>query len=181
VTSPDEQPAFGHVLGAVYGVTPKGVTVDVPSANQRRLLGLLAMPAPRQLGAEWLADVLGVTAGALRTTVSRLHTTIGPATLRTTSNGYSLEGDVDASQLCQAVANAAKSCDTLGGDRSYSFGWFPATGAAMFNVREVVGHNWDVSIPLDDFRDHRAFGPEVAVPVSEPIIDRLVGLLGRQP
>ena len=90
------------------------------------------------------------------------------------------------------------------GDRSYSFGTFPATGAAMLNLGEVVVHNWDVaratgqelvidpavgqmvydwgiSIPLDDFREHGAFGPEVAVPASAPIIDRLVGLLGRQP
>jgi uncharacterized protein (TIGR03086 family) len=74
----------------------------------------------------------------------------------------------------------------------------------MLNLGEVVVHNWDVakatgqelvidpavgkmiydwgvSIPLDDFRDHGAFGPEVAVPASAPIVDRLVGLLGRQP
>jgi DNA-binding SARP family transcriptional activator len=103
-----------HVLGAVYGVTPEGVKVDVPSASQRRLLGLLAIYAPRQLRAEWLAEVLGVSAGALRTTVSRLRTTIGPATLRTTSTGYSLEGDVDASLFCQAVADADKTADKLG-------------------------------------------------------------------
>jgi DNA-binding SARP family transcriptional activator/tetratricopeptide (TPR) repeat protein len=113
VNSPDATPALVHVLGAVYGVTPEGETVDVPSASQRRLLGLLAIHAPRQLRAEWLADVLGVSAGALRTTVSRLRTTIGPATLRTASTGYSLAGDVDASQFCSAVANADKSPDKL--------------------------------------------------------------------
>ena len=42
-------------------------------------------------------------------------------------------------------------------------------------------YEWSVSIPLDDFRAHGAFGPEVAVSVSAPILDRLVGLLGRQP
>jgi DNA-binding SARP family transcriptional activator len=114
VTSPDATPASVHVLGAVYGVTPEGANVEVPSASQRRLLGLLALHAPRQLRTEWLAEVLGVTAGALRTTVSRLRATIGPATLRTTSTGYSLEGDVDASLFCQAVADADKTADKLG-------------------------------------------------------------------
>jgi DNA-binding SARP family transcriptional activator/tetratricopeptide (TPR) repeat protein len=113
VTSPDATPVSVHVLGAVYGVTPEGVNVELPSASQRRLLGLLAIHAPRQLRAEWLAEVLGVTAGALRTVVSRLRATIGPATLRTTSTGYSLEGDVDAALFCQAVANADKAADKL--------------------------------------------------------------------
>jgi hypothetical protein len=62
MTSPDATLASVHVLGAVYGVTSEGMNVDVPSASQRRLLGLLAIHAPRQLRAEWLAEVLGVTA-----------------------------------------------------------------------------------------------------------------------
>ena len=31
------------------------------------------------------------------------------------------------------------------GDRSYFFGTFPAAGAAMLNLAEVVVHNWDVA------------------------------------
>ncbi len=103
-----------RVLGAVCGVTSDGSIIDVPSASQRRLLGLLAVHTPQQLRTEWLADVLGVTPGALRTTISRLRTTIGAATLRTTSTGYSLEGDVDAAQFCSAVANVDKAKDRLG-------------------------------------------------------------------
>jgi DNA-binding SARP family transcriptional activator len=114
VSARDERPASVRVLGAVCGVTPDGSIVNVPSASQRRLLGLLAVHAPRQLRAEWLADVLSVTPGGLRTTVSRLRTTMGPATLRTTSIGYSLEGDVDASLFCSAVANVDKAADKLG-------------------------------------------------------------------
>jgi uncharacterized protein (TIGR03086 family) len=120
-------------------------------------------------------------------------------------------GDMIGDDAFLAVAAAAKENvaswrqpGAFEGDRSYSFGTFPAVGAAMFNLEEVVVHNWDVakatgqelvidpavglmiydwgvSIPLDDFRDHGAFGPEVAVPASAYIVDRLVGLFGRRP
>jgi uncharacterized protein (TIGR03086 family) len=120
-------------------------------------------------------------------------------------------GDVIGDDASLAVAAAAKENlaswrqpGAFEGDRSYAFGTLPATGAAMLNLEEVIVHNWDVakaigqqlvidpavgqmiydwgvSIPLDDFRDHGAFGPEVAVSASAPIVDRLVGLLGRQP
>jgi uncharacterized protein (TIGR03086 family) len=79
-----------------------------------------------------------------------------------------------------------------------------ADGAALINLEEVVVHNWDLAkatgqdlaidpdiaqtiydwgltIGLDGFRAHGAFGPEVVVPASAPISDRLMGLLGRQP
>ena len=120
-------------------------------------------------------------------------------------------GDVIGDDATLAVTAAAKENlaswrqpGAFEGDRSYVFGRFPAAAAATLNLGEVVVHNWDVSrgtgqasvtnpvvgqmvydwaasIPLDDFRHHGAFGPEVAVPASAPIIDRLVGLLGRQP
>ena len=109
----DTGPASVRVLGAVCGMTPDGLLIDVPSVSQRRLLGLLAVHAPRPLRAERLADVLGVSTGALRTTVARLRTTIGPATLRTASTGYALVGDVDATRFCSAVATADRETDKL--------------------------------------------------------------------
>jgi DNA-binding SARP family transcriptional activator len=136
VTSRGETPASVHVLGAVHGLTPEGVSIDVPSASQRGLLGLLAVNAPRQLRAEWLADVLGITAGALSATVSRLRTTIGPTTLRTASTGYSLEGDVDVLQFYQAVADAEKSSNKLWGLEQALTLW---TGPAL---EEFQGEEW---------------------------------------
>jgi len=132
----DGAPASVRVLGAVCGVTPDGWIVEVPSASQRRLLGLLAIHAPRQFRAEWLADVLGVTTGALRKTVARLRTTIGPATLRTTSNGYALVGDVDATQFCLAVANADRTADRLGALEQALALW---TGPVL---EEFQGEEW---------------------------------------
>jgi uncharacterized protein (TIGR03086 family) len=120
-------------------------------------------------------------------------------------------GDVIGDDARLAVSAAAKENlaswrqpGAFDGDRSYSFGTFPAAAAAMLNLGEVVVHSWDVakatgqellidpavghmiydwavSIPLDDFRDHGAFGPEVTVSASASIVDRLVCLLGRQP
>jgi uncharacterized protein (TIGR03086 family) len=120
-------------------------------------------------------------------------------------------GDVIGDDASLAVTAAAKENvaswrqpGAFEGDRSYSFGTLAATGAAMLNLAEVVVHNWDVakatgrelvidpvvgqmiyswglSMPLNDLRVHGTFGPEVAVPASAPIVDRLVGLLGRQP
>jgi uncharacterized protein (TIGR03086 family) len=120
-------------------------------------------------------------------------------------------GDVIGDDASLAVKVAAKENlaswrqpGAFEGDRSYSFGTFSATGAAMLNLEEVVVHNWDVakgtglelvidpavgqmiydwgvSIPLDDFREHGAFGPQVVVPSTASIVDRLVGLLGRRP
>jgi len=120
-------------------------------------------------------------------------------------------GDVIGDAPKRAVAAAAKENVAawrrpggLDGDRTYPFGTFPAGGAALINLEEVVVHNWDIargtgqeltidadiaqtlydwglSFPLDDLRAHGAFGPEIVVAPSAPITDRLMALLGRQP
>jgi uncharacterized protein (TIGR03086 family) len=120
-------------------------------------------------------------------------------------------GDVIGHDPAAAVAAAAAANlaswhqpEALEGDRTYPFGTFPAPAAALVNLEEVVVHNWDIakatsqtltpdeqvttmvyefcrSIPLDAFRAHGAFGPEVPISEFAPILDRLVALLGRQP
>src|SRR6476646_10024634 len=85
-----------RVLGAVCAVASDGSLIDLPSASQRRLLAILALHSPRRLRSEWLADVLDISPGALRTSVSRVRTTVGPAILETASTGYAVVGDVDA-------------------------------------------------------------------------------------
>ena len=120
-------------------------------------------------------------------------------------------GDVVGDDPSLAVVAAAKENlaswrqpEAFEGDRTYPFGTFPADMAALLNLEEVVVHNWDIAratgigltvdeevaelvydwataIPLDEFRAHGAFAPEVAVSASAPTVDRLMGLLGRRP
>jgi DNA-binding SARP family transcriptional activator len=133
--SPD-QIAGVRVLGDVCAVTTDGSVIDLPSPSQRRLLGLLALHAPRRLRSEMLADVLGVSPGALRTTVSRLRSAVGLDVLLTSSTGYALECNVDASQFCRAIAAASGSEDRILALQQALKLW---TGPAL---DEFVGEEW---------------------------------------
>ncbi len=102
-----------RLLGGVHAVAVDGSANDLPSASQRRLLAILALHSPRRLRSEWLADILGISPGALRMSVSRLRTAIGGAVLQTASTGYSVVTDVDVLQFSEAVAGAADSDDRM--------------------------------------------------------------------
>lgn len=90
------------------------------------------------------------------------------------------------------------------GDRTYFYGTFPAAAGLAINIGEVVVHNWDLatalgrpvttdpdhaaiayglwsSFPLDGLRASGQLGAEIPVPADAPTMDRLLGLLGRQP
>ena len=95
------------LLGTVRAFARDGSAIELPSASQRRLLGILALHTPRRLRAEWLSEELGISAGALRTTVSRLRASIGADALVTSPTGYALVADVDTSRFTRLVAEAA--------------------------------------------------------------------------
>lgn len=95
-----------RVLGPVQLLGVSGETIDLPSAAQRRLLGVLAIHVSTPVRAEYLCGVLGVTGGALRTSVSRLRRLVGDDALRTTVGGYRLDAAVDAA-LAYAELQAA--------------------------------------------------------------------------
>jgi uncharacterized protein (TIGR03086 family) len=105
-----------------------------------------------------------------------------------------------------ATANVAswRGPDALKGERAFPFGTFPAPMTLLINVGEITVHAWDLanstgqeatidpdaaellldfylSIPLDEFRAHGAFGPEVENDPAAPAADRMLGLLGFQP
>jgi DNA-binding SARP family transcriptional activator/tetratricopeptide (TPR) repeat protein len=94
------------VLGPVqlFGVGEE--VIELPSAAQRRLLGVLAVHAGTSVRAEWLCGILEVTSGALRTSVSRLRRLLGEETLRTTVGGYRLDAVVDAVVACAELESA---------------------------------------------------------------------------
>jgi hypothetical protein len=82
VSDPEQLPIAGvRISGGVYAVATDGSLIDLPS--QRRLLAIVAMHSPRGLRAEWLADVMDISPGALRTSVARVRATVGSAGLET--------------------------------------------------------------------------------------------------
>jgi DNA-binding SARP family transcriptional activator len=101
------------VLGDVRAVGPDGGIVEIPGSSQRRLLGLLALHTTQRLRTERLADVLGMSPGSLRRSVSRLRAVLGPESLVTTSTGYVLSCPVDAVLFCEEVAGAAGAPDRV--------------------------------------------------------------------
>ena len=109
-----DREGFVRVLGPIQVVLSSGRILEVPSASQRRLLAVLALHARSSVRAEWLADVLDVSQGALRTTVSRLRRVLGDAAIQTTSTGYRLDVDVDAELFCREIAGAAFGIDSAG-------------------------------------------------------------------
>jgi DNA-binding SARP family transcriptional activator/tetratricopeptide (TPR) repeat protein len=98
--------AFVRVLGPVQLIGVGGEQIEVPSAAQRRLLGVLAIHVSTPVRADYLCGVLGVTSGALRTSVSRLRRLVGADVLRTTVGGYRLDAVVDAALACAELQAA---------------------------------------------------------------------------
>ena len=118
-----------------------------------------------------------------------------------------LVGDDPRTALSEAAAANLASWRQPGafdGNREFPFGTFPAQAAAMLNLEEIVVHTWDIAkatgqdttidpaiaemvyefmcaMPLDPYRAHGAFGPEVTVASAAPVEQRLLALVGRQP
>jgi uncharacterized protein (TIGR03086 family) len=118
-------------------------------------------------------------------------------------------GDVVGDDAAGAVAKVRdanlaswRGPDAMEGERTYPFGTFPAPAALLINIGEIELHAWDLaratgqdealdpevvqmlwdfyaSLPMDAYREHGAFGPEVAVPETAPLQDRLLGYIGR--
>ena len=106
-----------RVLGPLEVRGPGDSQIKLASAAQRRLLSFLVQRANTIVPAETLEEHLGLTPGALRTSVSRLRRLVGFDTLITAPPGYTLRSaQVDAIQFDALVALARSSDDRTARD-----------------------------------------------------------------
>ena len=104
--------AHFKVLGAVRVFDADGRQLTMVSEAQRRLLAMLCLHADSSVRAVVLEERLGLSAGALRTSISRLRRVIGAGALSTGDAGYELRGSVDAVEYAR-LANEAFLSDAV--------------------------------------------------------------------
>jgi predicted ATPase/DNA-binding SARP family transcriptional activator len=95
-----------EVLGAVRVFDSGGQRLILASQEQRRLLAMLCLHAHTTVRSVVLEEHLGLSSGALRTSVSRLRRVIGAETLVSESAGYELRASVDAVEYGRLVNEA---------------------------------------------------------------------------
>lgn len=99
------------VLGPLE-VRAEGDRIRLASDAQRRLVSLFVLHAETAVRAEALEDALGLSPGALRTSVCRLRRVVGPDVLTTEPPGYAIHGDhIDAVQFEEALDRARAAAD----------------------------------------------------------------------
>ncbi|MEO6654390.1 MAG: BTAD domain-containing putative transcriptional regulator [Ilumatobacteraceae bacterium] len=102
---------YCKVLGSIRVFDAEGVELALVSESQRRLLAMLCLRSWTVVRSVVLEEHLGLSAGALRTSVSRLRRVIGAKCLVTGPAGYELRADVDVEEYEQLV-NAAEEATT---------------------------------------------------------------------
>jgi len=103
-----------QVLGPLRVIGADGTHIKLASTAQRRLMSLLLLRAGTAVSADFLADRLELSSGALRTSVSRLRKIVGSDTLVTAAPGYELRTEaVDAKRFEHLVALGRSSEEPL--------------------------------------------------------------------
>jgi predicted ATPase/DNA-binding SARP family transcriptional activator len=98
--------AYCKVLGSMRVFDAEGVELALASESQRRLLAMLCFHSRTVVRSVLLEEHLGLSAGALRTSISRLRRVIGAECLVTGPAGYELRVDVDVDEY-EMLVNAA--------------------------------------------------------------------------
>ena len=94
------------VLGAIRVVDAGGRQLTLASQAQRRLLAMLCLRSQTTVRSVVLEEHLGLSSGALRTSISRLRRVIGVENLVSESAGYELTASVDAVEYGRLVNEA---------------------------------------------------------------------------
>ncbi len=96
-----------RLLGSVEFIDGAGRTVVPPGVGQRRVLAILAIHGHSVVSIDRLAAMCEVSAGAIRTAVSRLRRLVGETTVATVADGYVLRGvELDAAEFEALLAQA---------------------------------------------------------------------------
>ena len=94
------------VLGPIRAFDAAGCELTLVSEPQRRLLAILCLHVGSVVRSAALEEHLSLSAGALRTSISRLRRVIGPDVLVGGPAGYELRADVDVVAYEQLVSEA---------------------------------------------------------------------------
>ncbi|MEO6125486.1 MAG: AAA family ATPase, partial [Ilumatobacteraceae bacterium] len=187
LTVPSDEPSV-RVLGPVQLLGAGGEGIELPSAAQRRLLGVLAVHASTAVRAEWLCGVLEVTGGALRTSVSRLRRLVGEEALQTTVGGYRLNAVIDARVACAELQSAhrdvaviSRALERWAGNALEEFAdeaWAVAEAGRLGAVRAVAVEDLGEALIAVRRPDDAlaVLGPHI---VEHPLRDRPRGLIIR--
>ncbi len=101
-----------RVLGPLEVVGADEAPIAVASETQRRLISALALRSNSMVRGASLESWLGLSPGALRTSISRLRRLLGPEVIETTPPGYTFRARVDAIEFERLVTIAPRLEDT---------------------------------------------------------------------
>jgi DNA-binding SARP family transcriptional activator len=101
-----ESVARCKVLGPIRAFDARGCELQLASEPQRRLLAVLCLHGGGVVRSTVLEEHLGLSAGALRTSISRLRRVIGSELLVTGPAGYELSVDIDVAEFERLVGEA---------------------------------------------------------------------------
>jgi predicted ATPase/DNA-binding SARP family transcriptional activator len=94
------------VLGSIRVFDAEGEELALASRSQRRLLAILCLRPRAVVRSVVLEEHLGLSAGALRTSISRLRRVVGAECLVTGPAGYELRVDIDVGEYEKLVTAA---------------------------------------------------------------------------
>jgi predicted ATPase/DNA-binding SARP family transcriptional activator len=97
---------YCKVLGSIRVFDAEGEELALASRSQRRLLAMLCLRSHAVVRSVVLEEHLGLSAGALRTSISRLRRVVGAECLVTGPAGYELRADIDVDEYEKLVTAA---------------------------------------------------------------------------